>query len=283
MNTSDRMSDADLNAYVDSELDSASRLKLERWLAGHPADAARVEAYRQQNAELQNLFNPVVDEPVPSTLLELVKNSGPRPGKPVWMQVAAGIVLVLAGAVGGWGLRGLQEFPGIASTPNYVERAVGAHIIYAAEVRHPVEVEAAQEEHLVAWLSKRLGNPLKAPSLVPVGYQLIGGRLLEDSGSPAAQFMYEDSVGGRVTVYVRSYEGKDTAFKFFNNDRVSAFYWVDAPFAYALIGAIDVIFHQAEECRRVTGIDPSDPAEIEAHSRAVEYMVLGRSPGDTHS
>jgi len=28
-------------------------------------------------------------------------------------------------------------------------------------------------------------------------------------------------------------------------------------FAYALIGAIDVIFHQAEECRRVTGVDPT--------------------------
>jgi TetR/AcrR family transcriptional regulator len=46
-------------------------------------------------------------------------------------------------------------------------------------------------------------------------------------------------------------------------------------FGYALIGAIDVIFHQAEECRRVTGVDPNDPGVIEAHSRAVEYMLLG--------
>jgi AcrR family transcriptional regulator len=46
-------------------------------------------------------------------------------------------------------------------------------------------------------------------------------------------------------------------------------------FAYALIGAIDVIFHQAEECRRVTGVDPTDPAVVEAHSRAVEFMLLG--------
>jgi AcrR family transcriptional regulator len=46
-------------------------------------------------------------------------------------------------------------------------------------------------------------------------------------------------------------------------------------FAYAMIGAIDVIFHQAEECRRVTGIDPTDPAAVEAHSRAVEFMLLG--------
>jgi TetR/AcrR family transcriptional regulator len=50
-------------------------------------------------------------------------------------------------------------------------------------------------------------------------------------------------------------------------------------FAYSLIGAIDVIFHQAEECRRVTGVDPTDPAAVDAHSRAVEFMLLG-SPTD---
>lgn len=49
-------------------------------------------------------------------------------------------------------------------------------------------------------------------------------------------------------------------------------------FAYALIGSIDVIFHQAEECRRLTGVDPMDPAVIDAHSRAVEFMLLGSPP-----
>ena len=52
-------------------------------------------------------------------------------------------------------------------------------------------------------------------------------------------------------------------------------------FAYALIGSIDVIFHQAEECRRVTGVDPTDPAVIDAHSRAVEFMLLGSPSTET--
>jgi len=51
-------------------------------------------------------------------------------------------------------------------------------------------------------------------------------------------------------------------------------------FAYALIGAIDVIFHQAAECRRVTGVDPSDPAVVEAHARAVEHLLLGSAPAE---
>ncbi len=45
--------------------------------------------------------------------------------------------------------------------------------------------------------------------------------------------------------------------------------------AYILVGSIDVIFHQAEECKRLTGIDPTDPDEIAAHARAVEHLFLG--------
>ena len=46
-------------------------------------------------------------------------------------------------------------------------------------------------------------------------------------------------------------------------------------FVYILAGAVGVIFHQAEECKRVAGVDPADDAAIEAHARAVEYLFLG--------
>ena len=44
---------------------------------------------------------------------------------------------------------------------------------------------------------------------------------------------------------------------------------------YILIGSVGVIFHQAEECKRLAGLDPSDAAAAEAHARAVEQLFLG--------
>ncbi len=49
---------------------------------------------------------------------------------------------------------------------------------------------------------------------------------------------------------------------------------------YVIVGAVGVIFHQAEECRRVSGIDPLSPAAVEAHARTVETLFFGRIPGD---
>ena len=45
---------------------------------------------------------------------------------------------------------------------------------------------------------------------------------------------------------------------------------------YILIGAVDAIFHQAEECKRVAGIDPADEAVAQAHAHAVEALLLPR-------
>lgn len=113
-----------------------------------------------------------------------------------------------------------------------------AHVAYAPEVRHPVEVGASEQAHLVAWLSKRLGTPLRVPDLGAHGYSLIGGRLLPDSsGAVAAQFMFESSKGARLTLFVRRDEqGSDTAFRFAQDKGVSTFYWLDRAYGYALSG-----------------------------------------------
>jgi AcrR family transcriptional regulator len=52
-------------------------------------------------------------------------------------------------------------------------------------------------------------------------------------------------------------------------------------FHYILAGSVGLIFHQAEECRRLSGLDPFDPAVVEDHARAVEHLLLGPAPKET--
>ena len=44
---------------------------------------------------------------------------------------------------------------------------------------------------------------------------------------------------------------------------------------YILAGSVSLIFHQAEECKRLSGVDPTDEAVIEEHARVVETLLLG--------
>lgn len=49
---------------------------------------------------------------------------------------------------------------------------------------------------------------------------------------------------------------------------------------YVLAGAAGLIFHQADECERLSGVDPFDPEVTETHARVVERILLGPpSPG----
>jgi anti-sigma factor RsiW len=43
--------------------------------------------------------------------------------------------------------------------------AIAAHRTFSVETRHPVEVGANEEAHLVQWLSKGLGHRLIVPDL----------------------------------------------------------------------------------------------------------------------
>jgi anti-sigma factor RsiW len=112
--------------------------------------------------------------------------------------------------------------------------------VYTPESRHPVEVTAAEQGHLVAWLSKRLGAEVRIPVLANLGYELVGGRLLPADDRPAAQFMYENAAGRRLTLYVRVFAdgAQPTAFQQHRDGDLRVFYWVDGRFGYALTGPV---------------------------------------------
>ncbi len=50
-------------------------------------------------------------------------------------------------------------------------------------------------------------------------------------------------------------------------------------FFYVMAGAAGLVFHQAEECRRVSGEDPFDADFVDQHARVVVRLLLGPDPG----
>ncbi|SFG18894.1 Transmembrane transcriptional regulator (anti-sigma factor RsiW) [Duganella sp. CF458] len=249
------MNEAELHAWVDGRLPPERQATVERYLADHPAEAARLQAYRAQNAALHALFDEVLDARIPAAL-----HPSARPAQanaaaltiPAWRRMAAMLAVAIgAGVIGGaagWTLRGAGPEAGAAlaasGTPSPLaalpRQAAIAHAVYTPEVKHPVEVGADQQQHLVAWLSKRLGKQLRPPQLAQQGYELVGGRLLPGDAGPVAQFMYTDTGGQRLTLYVSSgqKQNRDTGFRFAQEGNVGVFYWIDGSFGYALSAAV---------------------------------------------
>lgn len=227
--------DADLHAFVDGRLDEARRVAVAEWLDGHPEARRRVADWQRQNDLIEGLWGDVAAEPVPPRL-RIERLDRGRRWRQAGLAAAAALALLATGAAGGWYAHGVTP---AANDPMLALAATGveAHRLYIAEKRHPVEVAAAEEQHLVSWLSKRLDRPLLAPSLGKFGLRLLGGRLLPtQDGSPAAQLMYEDPSGARYTLFVTGGSGNDTSFRILEKDGVNALYWIDRDTAYALIG-----------------------------------------------
>lgn len=226
------ITEAELHAYIDGRLPEARSSEVEQYLEHHPDEAARLAAYRAQNEALRALFDPVLDEPVPQRLLR-------RP--PTLARYAAVVAWMALGGVAGWFAHDYSASGLRADVPGWARRAAVAHVVYSPEVRHPVEVAADQEAHLVTWLSKRLGSELKVPQLASLGYGLVGGRLLPGDQGPVAQFMYQDGKGQRITLYVRTNgeDRRETAFRFARENNVGVFYWLDRKLGYALSGEVD--------------------------------------------
>ena len=229
------VTESDLHAYVDGALPATRRAEVEAYLASHPEDAERVAAYRRQNEALRAQFGVIADEPIPERLLRL----SPQRNRYVW-RVAAALAWIAVGGILGWHLQSYRTEQRQEASA-WARRAAMAHVVYSPEVRHPVEVGADQEAHLVAWLSKRLGAPLKVPHLGGIGYTLVGGRLLPGDRGPVAQFMYQDAKGQRLTLYVRTNpdDTRETAFRFAQENNVGVFYWLDRKLGYALSGEVD--------------------------------------------
>ena len=240
--TAEHITDEQLSAWVDGELDADTRPRVETWLHAHPQDAERVQRWVADRDALRDAYALPRDERVPTRLRAAVWQPASMPR---WAMAAAAAGLMVAGALLGAGgvwqwqqrqMAALQVRLAPGTAQGWVQRAALAHGIYTVEPRHAVEVKA-QEEHLARWLTRRIEVPVKLFDLREQGFELVGGRLLPDGPGKSAQLMYQDAKGLRVTVYLRKPEnGAEVAFRYEQQGELGLFYWIEEGCGYALVG-----------------------------------------------
>lgn len=261
------LTDAEINRLLDGEVQGTERKALLHRLHGDPHGRERLAHWQTQRDAIRQLHVGLLQEPVPLGLREAANRASDSQARVHnwwrWGGMAAGIVLAF-----GVGRLSNHEGPSgpapgaapLATLPAFARDAAVAHAVYSPDKRHPVEVGAGEQEHLVQWLSRRTGKALKVPRLDALGYELVGGRLLPGEVGARAQFMFQNAQGARITLYLGALAPTtepnnargETAFRFAPEGPVPGFYWVDQGFGYALSGPLsrDALMALAEAVYR---------------------------------
>ena len=228
--------EADLHSFADGQLAPDRRTAMAQYLAAHPQEAARVEVWRRQNAEIVAAFGPIAQESVP-VLLSLTRSAADRfsvspasappvpvaqaadapahPDAPVPRRISRGAAFVLGLSVA-FGLAGLAFLavggrlarPGVSAPGDAAkllgEQAQAAHRAYVGDGGHAVEMAAGKSNALQAWLSQRTGLAITPPDLAAEGFVLVGGRITPLPRGPGAWLLYQGSAGEKLSLLMTS-------------------------------------------------------------------------------
>lgn len=234
--------DDDLQAFLDRRLSPERLAVVEAYLAAHPDIAARLERTAAAEAFLGDALRAKFEEPIPARLRVATLSAARRErGYGLMRQAAAVILIVGISATGGWFARDVKQRPDLPAPDRLAmasTHAYAAFRTFSVEVRHPVEVAASETPHLSQWISNRLQRPLAPPDLAALGFRLMGGRVLPTEGAPAAQLMYDNDRGTRLTVYVQPMEVASEEFHYTSREGVQMVSWSRDHLAMAVTGRV---------------------------------------------
>lgn len=247
------ISEDDLQAYVDRRLDPDRLVEVEAYLAAHPTEAERIAGYAAQRTSLRAALQPYADEPVPPelNLAGLIEAHRRRPA-PVWRTVAAALLLLGLGGLGGWSLPRGAPAGGIAALAH---EAAESYAAYAPDHTRPVELRADDRAQLVSWVSERLKRSVAVPDLSASGYRFMGGRLVPTAHGPAALFLYDDDHGTRLAMLARPMEIEGNApLAAQAQGAVNGYAWADQGLGYSLVAPASArnLKSLADEAKRQT-------------------------------
>jgi anti-sigma factor RsiW len=232
------VTEEDLHAYLDGQLDGWRQTEVRALLEAQPAVAARVAAWRRDAEGLRAALagietwppNPSLD---PAVIRRRLRTRALATlGRTLGLSVALGLA-----ALGGWAARG----PYLRPAPAPMQDAVDAYRAFALP-RFPRMELPSRSGSLPASLASALGlsHPLVLPDLSGRGFRPLGGRLLASEEGVAAMVLYEADNGRRISFYVRPARHSSAATGGLRTSGGLAMrYWYRGGYGFALIGRAD--------------------------------------------
>jgi anti-sigma factor RsiW len=240
-----QLSDHDLHAFVDGELDGRRYRQVVAHLANDPAAAERVNGYLRQQGEFAALrelladADPVEHEATADLARQLASQIRRQRRVRNGMIGAAMAATVLVGIVTWWGPNPGEVAQHFATWRQVAE--LEPHVLFGRDPLNGVaqlvaggnnEVSLKLDEQLAAYSIRR-------PDLAAHGLKFVGGDALKGGDSPAIRLVYADDADRRVFLFIGMVgSSADAALTVVPEDHVSL-NWRRGPLVFALIGPKD--------------------------------------------
>ena len=229
------LTDEDLHAFIDGELDDARATQIAIAIAGSPEMCERVERFIADKDLIARVYGPLIDQPLPAALLkaatpELLRLPPRSPMRfvPAAMALAAALVVAVIG---------YPVFSNLGGDPLVAEAmAVRSGQVHADRQFADSEVATASvRDHLV---ETALSVPVKVPNLEKAGYVLTGITAYPDRGGhQALQLSYRDRNGAVFTMYMRQTGGGDR-FELSQRKNLQVCVWQNDNLSVVMLGTM---------------------------------------------
>ncbi len=234
------ISEHELHAYIDGELDENRSAEIARLLAADPALAARVADFRSDKNRLEQVYRAPDTRPLPPEwLTQIESREAPRILRfsPRYSHGAIGVVGALAASVliilGAW----LAFGSGTGEDAIIAEALAARGDSMAAQQVVDVAASGVPDARNQV-LSTALDMKLKAPDLAKIGYQLAAIRVYSGvPGGKAVELRYRGEQNQVFTLYLR-HPSSPARVDLFQRDGVRICVWQDDVIGTVMLGSM---------------------------------------------
>lgn len=223
--TPDPVTELEIEAYVDGELDPVRRLAVEDHLSRHADAATQVMADLRARSALRLAFQE--GSPIPAAITAAADPLRQRLGRQRW-RLPAFIGLGAAASMAA------LAFTAYGSVPAYVGDAVMSHRVGLIRAAMTSQLESPRLDAREVMRSTDIRVPV-----LPQGWWITDVQLFPADSGPALQVMIRTDTGDVVSMFaLRTGSHETTEPVAVQRDGIAVAYWNRNGMAYALTGAM---------------------------------------------